>query len=123
MAKYEIRLKSKEVELDNGKKFLTFKAVEKDGTLRDLKFTMKVKNVPTGDCMIVVDSSNINLDKNRQYPCYWVKAIDEVKEIEVKEQDLSSNFETFNEKAEKALEDIRKEQSTKGDVKNKDLPF
>lgn len=77
---YEIKVKVTEVTSQDGRKFNTFKAVQKDGRLVDLKFTKECKNVPPKSCTIVVPKDKINLDKNREYPCYWCKEILKIKE-------------------------------------------
>ena len=76
----EIRILVKEVTTKEGKKFNSYKAVQKDGKLIDLRFTKAVKNAPTEDCIIVVKEENVNIDKSRLYPRCWVKEIEETLE-------------------------------------------
>ncbi len=63
---------------DGARKFMTYKAVLKDGTLMDCRFTKNVKNVPERSCTIVVTTDNANVDKRKLYPVLWVKAVEEV---------------------------------------------
>lgn len=70
-----------------GKEFDYYKLVDKNGKFTDLRFTRKVVNRPTEDSILKVKVDNINYDKNRLYPCYWVKQIEEIKPIaEIKNQ-------------------------------------
>lgn len=64
-----------------GKTFDYYKLVDKNGKFTDLRFTRKVVNRPTQDSILKVHVDNINFDKNRLYPCYWVKQIEEIKPI------------------------------------------
>lgn len=89
---YTIKIKVNHVKLDDGREFDTFKAVQKDGKLVDLKFTREVKKTPTEDCYIVVARDKINLAKRQEYPCYWVKEIVEIIPFEKQEEDLSEYF-------------------------------
>lgn len=82
----EIRIIAEERETKDGKKkFMSYKAVMKDGSLMDTRFTQAVKNAPESSCTIVVKPENANVDKNRLYPILWVKAIEEVKTIDTSE--------------------------------------
>lgn len=79
----EIRIIAEERETKDGKKkFMSYKAVMKDGSLMDTRFTQAVKNAPESSCTIVVKAENANIDKNRLYPILWVKAIEEIKVID-----------------------------------------
>ena len=79
----EIRVIAEERETNDGaRKFMTYKAVMKDGSLMDTRFTKAVKNVPEKSCTIVVKLENANVDKNRLYPILWIKAIEEIKTID-----------------------------------------
>lgn len=80
----EIRILVKEVTTKDGKKFNSYKAVQKDGKLIDLRFTKEVKPLPEEDCFIVVEEKNINIDNSRLYPRCWVKRIEEIKPFETK---------------------------------------
>ena len=72
----------------DGKKFNYYKTTDKQGKLVDVRFTKECRNIPTKTSMIVVKAENINLDIKREYPCYWVKAIEEIREVEYKQNDL-----------------------------------
>lgn len=79
----EIRIIAEERETNDGsRKFKVFKAVQKDGSLMDTRFTMNCKNKPEKSCTIVVLPENANIDKNRQYPILWIKAVEEIKTID-----------------------------------------
>lgn len=64
-----------------GKPFNYFKIVDKNGRFVDLRFTRTVTNRPTEDSLVEVKKENINYDKNRLYPCYWVKSIESIRTI------------------------------------------
>ena len=85
---YEIKVVVKEAKTKEGKTFNTYRVVEKTGKLVDLRFRKDVKNVPTETCIMVVDKKDIHLDSKREYPCYWVKAIQELKPIELNTKEL-----------------------------------
>ena len=81
----------KEMTSKEGRKFTVYKSLTKDGKLIDTKFRKEVKDLPTGPCMLVVDSDQCNVTKNTQYPTLWIK---EVKAIEpfVRESNAESYF-------------------------------
>lgn len=85
---YEIKVVVKEATTKDGKPFNTYKVVQKDGKLVDCRFRKEVRNLPTKTCVMVVEKENIHLDSKREYPCYWVKAIEELKEIEINAKEL-----------------------------------
>lgn len=93
MKTYTIKTKVTHIKLDDGREFDTYKAVQKDGKIVDLKFTRDVKNLPTEDCYIVVAGDKINLAKKREYPCFWVKEVSEIIPFEKQEEDLTEYFE------------------------------
>ncbi len=96
----KVRIKVQERQTKEGKKFNVYKSVDKKGVFTDLKFTKACSEnspLPKEDCYIVVNTKNINLDENRLYPCYWVKAIENIfpLENERKADDrLTENFTT-----------------------------
>ena len=89
---YQIRIFVEEHDTKDGRQFTSYKCLEKSGKKRDLKFTREVKVLPTEDCFIVVAKNNINRDSLRQYPCYWVKQIEEIVPLEKVTQDLNEYF-------------------------------
>lgn len=91
---YSIEVKVKEIESkENGNKFNIYKLVTKSKKLVDVRFTKNVTNLPKEDCVMVVKPENINYDKNRQFPCFWVKEIEEIKPIiKIKGEDLGEYF-------------------------------
>lgn len=77
--KQEIRIIVEEKETKDGsRKFTAFKAVMKDGSLMDARFTKGCNNVPNKSCTIVVLPDNANVDKNKLYPTLWIKAVEEI---------------------------------------------
>lgn len=66
----------------NGKKFNTYKTTTKNGRLMDVKFRKEVKNLPTKNCYAIIYVDDMNVDKNRQYPVLWVKAVESYETIE-----------------------------------------
>ena len=77
----------KEVTLDNGKKFLAYKAVTKSGKLIDLKFTRLCAIIPTKPCFIYVLNENVNIQRNLKFPVMWVKEVEETEDFPVKEDE------------------------------------
>ena len=77
----EIPVIAKKVEIkkgnNKGKSFIAFKAVEKNGKLVDLSFTMDVTNQPKeeGRFTLKVKDSKINFDKNTLWGKYWIKEL------------------------------------------------
>lgn len=65
---------------DDGRTFIGYRAVQKDGTLIQCRFT-KECTPPTETSMITVDTDNMNVSHKREYPILWVKAIEEVQPI------------------------------------------
>ena len=59
----------------NGKKFLAYKTIDKNGKKMDVRFTRECSNKPTEACIITVDDNAANVDTNRQYPVLWVKDV------------------------------------------------
>lgn len=85
---YKIKLIVKVGTKSDGKKFDYYKTSLENGKLMDVRFTKDVKNVPSKTCFIYVNEKDINLDSKREYPCYWVKHIESVEEIEYTNNDL-----------------------------------
>lgn len=80
-----------------GKKFDYYKLVDKNGKFIDVRFTRTVTNKPTEDSIIKVDVNNISYDKNRLYPCYWIREIESMKSIrEVRKEKDKQNDEVIN---------------------------
>lgn len=78
----------------NGNKFNVYKTETKEHKLMDIKFTRAVKDIPTSTGILLVDSNNMSIDKNRKYPCLWVKEIEDFKPFESNEE---KNLEILNE--------------------------
>ena len=70
---------------DGSREFKVYFLVDKEGKLQKCKFTKAVTNVPSETCFIVVDTANLSHQKNTEYPCWWVRKIEEIKPY-VKEQ-------------------------------------
>lgn len=77
----EIRLIANEVNGKDGKKWVAFKAVKKDGKLIDCRFRRDCNMIPTESCIIVVDVTKINIATNRLYPVLWVENILEIRSV------------------------------------------
>lgn len=86
--KHLMKIYVKEGTSKDGKKFTYFKTLDKNGKLVDVRFRQDVTNKPVKTCNIVVLADDVNLDTKREYPCYWVKAIQEIREIEYTKNDL-----------------------------------
>lgn len=70
----------KEITTKDNRKFNAYKTVDKRGKLMDVKFVQGCRNVPVKPCTILVDPDQCNVDTTRQYPCLWVKNVEEIKE-------------------------------------------
>jgi len=79
----EIKIQVKEMKTKDGRAFNSYKAVTKNGALVDLKFRKAIKNLPEKNCWIVVDSTKVSEDKTKEYPCWWIEEIIEIKETKV----------------------------------------
>lgn len=82
-----------------GKSFNYYKIVDKNGRFVDLRFTRTVTNRPTEDSLVEVKKENINYDKNRLYPCYWVKNIESIrtiKEVRREKDNHNNDIENLN---------------------------
>lgn len=67
------------------KPFNAYKAVLKDGTLVDARFTMEVKNLPVLEkgqkkrkCTIYVLPGKSNLSYKKEYPVLWISQIEHI---------------------------------------------
>ena len=74
------------------KPFLTYHTFDKNNKKWAVKFTQSCKDVPETDCRLVVEDTKLNFDSKRKYPCFWVKEIASVKDLEVKARDYSDMF-------------------------------
>lgn len=57
----------------DGNKFNTYKTVDKNGKLLDVRFT-RDSRFSTDKCGTVYGEGNI--DRQRQYPCVWFKSVE-----------------------------------------------
>ena len=71
--KCEIVKVEEKTTLDGKKKFTVYKTVNSKGKYMDVRFTGNVKNAPTVRGTVIGEG---NVDKERQYPCVWIKSID-----------------------------------------------
>lgn len=71
----EIRLTSKEKTNKQGNTFLVHKGQMKDGNWIEIKFRRTIKNVPTdeGQCIMKIDSANLDRAHTDFGDVYWVK--------------------------------------------------
>lgn len=78
----KVRLVRKEFEKKDGTKFNVWKAKDKDGKLIDVKFRKEVDNVPESSCVIVLNDFDLSFDSTKLYPCWWIKNIVSIEELE-----------------------------------------
>lgn len=89
----EVKVKVYHKQTKDGKKFDTYRAVQKDGKLIDCKFRKDVKVLPTEDCIIVVKVKNMNISYSKEYPALWMAEIEDIKPIEkLSKQNLNDLF-------------------------------
>ena len=77
-----IKLYAREVELDDGRSFLSFKAVKKNGSLITAKFRRDCNRIPTGSCYIKVSLDDINENRNKEYPELWITHVLDIYPLE-----------------------------------------
>ena len=79
MAIYKFKIvKIEEIQTKEGRRFNTYKTVDKRGNFMDVKFVKTCQNVPTERCVIVVDENDWNVDDQRQYPVLWIAQVDAI---------------------------------------------
>jgi len=89
----EIKIvKAEQKTTQDGKKFMTYKTVDKKGRLMDCKFRREVTNIPTEPCVLVVPDDMCSVDKNRQFPVLWIGEILEVKPYAQQASNLGEYF-------------------------------
>lgn len=76
----KVEVSTKEVTKKDGTTFLAFKGLTKKGWY-DLKFKQNCENVPTHNCIIYVEKSKINVNRQGKYPVIWVETVAEIEEI------------------------------------------
>ena len=68
--------------------FDSYKAVQADGKLIDLRFKEVVKNRPTENSILVIDEADMNINNNYEFKRLWVAKVIEIKPIEIKKPEL-----------------------------------
>ena len=68
----------KPIKTSDGKQFIAYKALTKDGKKIDAKFRQDVKLLPKEPCTIIVDDEECNVSTNRQYPVLWVQNVKQI---------------------------------------------
>lgn len=58
----------------DGKKFNVYKTTDSKGKLLDVKFTAAANFTPTGRGTVIGEG---NVDKQRRYPCVWIKSVEQ----------------------------------------------
>lgn len=96
MAMLEITVKVYEGKTKEGKKFNYYKAVQKGGTLIDLRFRKDVTPLPKEESVLFIRQEDINKDENRVFPCLWVKEIQHIQPIELKQKVDKKVLEMFD---------------------------
>ena len=73
----EVKIKIIEVKEINydGKKFLAYKTVAKNGKKMVVRFTQECSIKPKEACYVICDDMNCNVDTSRQYPVLWIKDV------------------------------------------------
>ncbi|MBO5712588.1 MAG: hypothetical protein J6R88_00075 [Clostridia bacterium] len=65
----------------DGKKFNAYETLDKKGNKMTLKFTQAVKDLPERTCYANVNVDDMNVDRRKEYPVVWVKAVDSYEEL------------------------------------------
>ena len=93
MAIYKFKIvKIEEIQTKEGRRFNTYKTVDKRGNFMDVKFRKDCKNVPTERCVIAVNEDDWNVDDQRQYPVLWIKQVQAVEPFPVSEVKKNTYF-------------------------------
>lgn len=98
-----IKVIGKEVETEKNT-FVAFQAVQKDGKLMNVGFRKEVENAPkkVGTYNLTVESTKMNIDKNRTFPKLWIKEIVKVEKVEkTVDKKVLELFDTEDETEEK----------------------
>lgn len=79
-----IKIVGKEFKDKEGKAFIAFKAIDKEGKFLNCSFRKDVENAPkkVGMYEIKVRKNMINIDDNRLFPKVWIKEIVEINKLE-----------------------------------------
>lgn len=77
----EIKVIAKQCKTPEGKTFTAYNAVQIDGKLIDCRFRKRVQGIPDGNFVMVVNSTDINIARNYEYPRLWVSSVLEFKPI------------------------------------------
>lgn len=66
----------------DGKKFNVYETFDKKGNRMNLKFTKDVKDLPTATCYAKVNADDMSVDRRKEYPVVWVRAVVEYETLE-----------------------------------------
>lgn len=92
-----IKIKVSQKKTSDGRTFLTYRAVTKNGRLVDCKFRKEVTNVPKEDCYITCPVDKMNMQRNSEFPCLWVAQIDKVEPIgSLSDSQIAANAAVIN---------------------------
>lgn len=108
-----IKIVGKEFKDKEGKSFVAFKAISKDGKFLNCSFRKEVENAPkkVGMYEIKVRKNMINIDDNRLFPKVWIKEIAEISKLEE------------SSKIDKKAVDMFTNDDTNDDTNDEELPF
>lgn len=90
-----IKVYAEEKTTTDGRKFFSYKTPTKNGRLITCKFRQECSNVPKENALVTVDIDNMNMQKNSEFPCLWVSAIESWEPMKVK-VDVEANRKTIN---------------------------
>ena len=74
----EIKIIAQKRATKDGKTFIAYRAVQKDGKLIDCHFRKTCGNLPESNFVIKVNRADVNINRAYQYPKLWVSAIIEI---------------------------------------------
>lgn len=72
---YQIKVIARNCKCKDGRTFVAYRAVQKDGTLIDCRFRRSVTDIPTSNFIMTVNHGDANISKAREFPCLWVSAV------------------------------------------------
>lgn len=86
----EIEVVAETKKTKDGKPFTCFKAITKTGNKVSLHFRQKDEEgvnivMPSGSCLMVIESKFLHLNKSKKYPELWVTAQPEYRDIPKKD--------------------------------------
>lgn len=85
-----IKVIVKQKKTKEGRVFNVYQAVTKNGRLIDCKFRKEVTELPTTTSLVTCFESDMNVQRNTEYPCLWIKAVQAIQPVAASDQEHNS---------------------------------